>query len=295
MKKRRPRKPIPKRGPVQRPESRLSRALKVVGSIGTVLGLIYAILLFWPQISVEPTATADSSNPLSGYFKITNEQSYPLTVVSIEASLRCAKIGTGNDTGPLDKCLPSMRSANQRWSKHTLDAHEPYEITPGDRIFITPGGLLYAQMAIFVSYRPWLLPIHREKEFRFETRRLSDGRIEWLHIRRIDRRAHWSRRQCVGSRYWRGNSRQWLKSKTRPLRGDDHSWIAFARRISPGQRCERAESYRRDGVAAGDPFVRLFSQAPAVAPARKVTTKLSIVNVSIMDKKRSGEKKVPAP
>jgi hypothetical protein len=54
-------------------------------------------------------------------------------------------------------------------------------------------------------------------------------------------------------------------------------------------------SYRRDGADASDPFVRLFSQAPAVAPARKVTTKLSIVNVSIMGKKRSGEKKVPAP
>jgi hypothetical protein len=39
-------------------------------------------------------------------------------------------------------------------------------------------------------------------------------------------------------------------------------------------------------VAAGDPFVRLFNQAPAVAPARKVATKLSIVNISIMGKAR---------
>ena len=68
----------------------------------------------------------------------------------------------------------------------------------------------------------------------------------------------------------------------------------YSKRKHPGQRCERPRSYRRDGVAAGDPFVRLFSQAPAVAPARKVTTKLSIVNVSIMSKKRSCEKKVPA-
>ena len=54
------------------------------------------------------------------------------------------------------------------------------------------------------------------------------------------------------------------------------------------------ESYRREGADASNPFVRLFSQAPAVAPARKVTTKLSIVNVSIIVQKRSGEKKVPA-
>jgi hypothetical protein len=48
-------------------------------------------------------------------------------------------------------------------------------------------------------------------------------------------------------------------------------------------------------VAAGDPFVRLFSQAPAVAPARKVTTKLSIVNVSIMDKKTKPREKGSCP
>jgi hypothetical protein len=61
-----------------------------------------------------------------------------------------------------------------------------------------------------------------------------------------------------------------------------------------GSQAHLPESYRRDGLAAGDPFARPFSQAPAVAPARKVTTKLSIVNVSIMGKKRNGEKKVPA-
>jgi hypothetical protein len=56
---------------------------------------------------------------------------------------------------------------------------------------------------------------------------------------------------------------------------------------------ERCESYRRDGADAGVLFVSPFSQAPAVAPARKVTTKLSIVNVFIIGKKRSGEEKVP--
>jgi hypothetical protein len=59
-----------------------------------------------------------------------------------------------------------------------------------------------------------------------------------------------------------------------------------------------ARSYRGDawfGADAGDLFVRAFSQAPAVAPTRKVTTKLSIVNVFIIGKKRSGEQKVPGP
>jgi hypothetical protein len=42
-----------------------------------------------------------------------------------------------------------------------------------------------------------------------------------------------------------------------------------------------------------NPFVRLFSQAPAVAPTRKVTTKLSAVNRFIIGMKQSGAGKVP--
>jgi hypothetical protein len=49
-------------------------------------------------------------------------------------------------------------------------------------MFVTPDALLYAQMSIFISYRPWELPFHLIKERRFETRRMSDGKVEWMHI-----------------------------------------------------------------------------------------------------------------
>jgi hypothetical protein len=164
--------------------SKLMAIAKGLGSVGTALGLLYMIMHFWPQISVEPTATADSSNPLSGYYKITNEQGYPLTDVSVEASLRCARIGRGNNTSPMDKCEPSMHTSKRLWTNHTLEPHEPYEITPGDIFFVTPPtALLYAQISIFVSYKLWKLPIpFPKKEFRFQSRRLSDGKIEWLHL-----------------------------------------------------------------------------------------------------------------
>ena len=42
-----------------------------------------------------------------------------------------------------------------------------------------------------------------------------------------------------------------------------------------------------------EPFARPFSQAPAVAPARKVRTKLSNVNVSIIAVKHSSGESVP--
>ena len=72
---------------------------------------------------------------MSGYFKITNEQTYPIEDLSVEVSLRCAKIGRGNDTLPMNKCEPSMHTSKQRWTKHKLDAHEPYEISPGEMLF----------------------------------------------------------------------------------------------------------------------------------------------------------------
>jgi len=191
-----PPKPKPKRPrgavpPVEKKEipaqseewwSSWKRLFAVIGGIATVLGLGSTIMHYWPQISVEPTAAAEPSNPFSGYFKITNDQGYPLTNVGIEASLRCAKLGRGDDTSPPKECLPSMHNSKTVWTNHTLEPHEPYEITPGDLMFVTPGGLLYAQISIFVSYRPWRIPWTMTNELRFQSRRLSDGKIEWLHI-----------------------------------------------------------------------------------------------------------------
>jgi hypothetical protein len=150
-----------------------------------VLGALYRILHFWPQISVEPSAAAEASNPLSTYFKITNEQVYALQDVSIEASLRCARMGRGSYTAPMERCEDSMHTSKKRWTKHALAPHEPYEISPGDLLFVTPGALLYAQMSIFVTFQPSRLPFHLNKEARFETWRLDDGSVQWLSERNI--------------------------------------------------------------------------------------------------------------
>jgi hypothetical protein len=63
-----------------------------------------------------------------------------------------------------------------------IDAHEPYEISPGETLFVTPGALLYAQLDIFVSFQPRKVPWGIDEPYRFETRRLSDGGIQWVHI-----------------------------------------------------------------------------------------------------------------
>jgi hypothetical protein len=100
MKKRK--QPKTPKAPIKQPQavavSKRSEApawgwFKKLGYVGGGLGLILTVLRFWPQLSIEPTAAAERSNPISGYFKIANEQVYPLTDVGIEVSLRCARIG----------------------------------------------------------------------------------------------------------------------------------------------------------------------------------------------------------
>jgi hypothetical protein len=163
-------------------EAAWTRVLRTVGLIGGGLAFVLTCLHFWPQTSVEPTLPADVSNPLSAIFRITNENYYGLSDVAIEVSLRCATIGRGIDVAPPERCDPSMHTTKKRWTKHDLGPHEPYEISPGDLLFVTPGALLYAQVSIFVSFEPWIIPFRLTKEARFETRRRSDGAIEWLHI-----------------------------------------------------------------------------------------------------------------
>jgi hypothetical protein len=148
-----------------------------------MIGIGVAVAECWPRISIEPTASADELNPFTGYMKVTNEQFYTITDVSIEAFSWCVKIGLGSDTSPVDRCERSMPSSTHRWLKRRLGPHEPYEITPGDVLLVTPPtALLYAQISISVRYEPWFLPLHFDKEMRFESRKRKDGRIEWLHI-----------------------------------------------------------------------------------------------------------------
>jgi hypothetical protein len=149
------------------------------------MAAVIAVVAQWlPKISVEPSAAADVGNPLSTIFRITNEQSYGLEDLSVEVSLRCTKIGRGDDTSPIpnERCRPSMFSSASRWDKHTLGPHEPYEINPGETIFVTPGGLLYGQLDFVVAFQPWRIPFRFSMPFRFESRRLADGTFQWLHI-----------------------------------------------------------------------------------------------------------------
>src|ERR1700678_4277970 len=131
MKKPKRPRPVAKRPPPPvilptAPERGVWGILKKLGVVGGALGLLLTTLHFWPEISIEPTLATEASNPFSGFFKIKNEQVYPLTDVGIEVSLRCGRIGLGDNTSPMANCLPSMRTSKHLWTNHTLEPHEPY-------------------------------------------------------------------------------------------------------------------------------------------------------------------------
>ena len=65
---------------------------------------------------------------------------YPIEDLSVEVSLRCAKIGRGTDTSPMNKCEPSMHTSKQRWTKHTLDGPRVYmKLAPAKCCWLTSG------------------------------------------------------------------------------------------------------------------------------------------------------------
>jgi hypothetical protein len=170
------------------PKRRWAKVLRVfgvifgifAGAVGLFAGAV-GLLTEWPRPTIEVTNAPEASNPFSGIFKVANTRFYPLEDVRIEAYLWCAKIGRGTDTTPPTMCKRGMASSKREWNKRTVAADDSYEIDVGDVLFATPSALLYGDISINVSYTPWVVPYHFNKEFRFYTRRKDDGGIEWLH------------------------------------------------------------------------------------------------------------------
>ncbi len=167
------------------PSKRWRTKAKAIWSAVSVGAVLLAYLVLVPRISITPSAVPQPSDPFSGYFRLANNQFYSLRDVSIQASMWCAAIG-GRDSNPppIDNahCLPSMKTSKPEWRDHTIDGDESWDISLAGLFSVTPSSALrYADIVITVNYQLWLWPFHRcRREFRFFTRRLDGGGVEWL-------------------------------------------------------------------------------------------------------------------
>jgi hypothetical protein len=60
-----------------------------------------------------------------------------------------------------------MQSSRHEWNKRTLTVDEAYEISLGDVLFAAPSAPLYAEISLNLTYTPWVLPYHLNKEIGF--------------------------------------------------------------------------------------------------------------------------------
>ena len=63
-----------------------------------------------------------------------------------------------------------------QWANHALNVDDSLTIILTDIINRADDG----DIAIVVSYEPWILPIRLRKTFRFVTRRQNNGRTYWF-------------------------------------------------------------------------------------------------------------------
>lgn len=163
-----------------------SRAVWGIISVGAVL-LAYAVLL--PRMSIMLGAVPQPSDPFSGSFRLINNQFYSIRSVDVRASLWCFTIGgQASNPPPIDNahCLPSMKLSKPDWHNHALEADEGWDLSLAGLFAVSqPSALRYADAVITVYFRPWFWPSFipfplSPRDFRFYTRRLDAGGVEWL-------------------------------------------------------------------------------------------------------------------
>ena len=166
----------------------LSTAARLIGAgflaTCTVVG---AAVIFVPRITVEASGPFDASPEPPIVFTIANISIVPLADVKPRLGLCAVSLNYGiaddNPKPPFNKCTEKSTGvlAPTSWQHSRMEVDERDSVTWNDAFHNqTPGILDYADIIITVAYRPWIVPWHMEKSFRFVTRKLSDGKIHWL-------------------------------------------------------------------------------------------------------------------
>ncbi len=152
-----------------------AKSKKLLGATATLLSLLFGAFgatSLLPRVTVSSQAEPfDPANGLSTSFDVINSGYVPLRHVNIF-------FGIGQMGNPLAKpnyrFIPTFKStvARVEWANHRLDMDDKITVNTSELF----RGIAWADFAIVVQYQPWILPITREKIFRFNTYRETNGR-----------------------------------------------------------------------------------------------------------------------
>jgi len=146
-------------------------------AICTIVGLI----VFWPRLIVEAVGQIDPLRPFPITFKITNTGFVP--VESVQPAIGLCDFWTGSPKNLPDQCNGPLGSYLQmpQWFVSTLARDETTEVRLDDLFnIIPPAQFGAADISIKVAFNPWIVPIHWQSEFRFQTRLERDGKLSWI-------------------------------------------------------------------------------------------------------------------
>jgi hypothetical protein len=151
--------------------------------LSALVGLLAGGLALLPRVTVEPSGPYDPSNPSPITFTIANVNIVPLR--DVQPILGICNISNRDE--PLPQCNgPAVggirpRQLRVKW----LDTDEKYQIAL-EEILKLPGSQQFpsADITIAVEYTPWRMPWfwRNRKEYRFVTKKRSDGKIYWVPI-----------------------------------------------------------------------------------------------------------------
>jgi hypothetical protein len=145
------------------------------------IGLAAAVATFLPRITIEPVGQIDPASPYPISFTITNTGIIPLT--NVQPGFGICEFFSGDPENRPDRCDGPLTSVlfMPQWLVKRLDMDEKHVIRFDDMFNIRPSAKFgFANIAVTISYNPWILPWRRNPQFRFITRLERDGKLTWI-------------------------------------------------------------------------------------------------------------------
>jgi hypothetical protein len=164
-----------------------------------LLGIAAGCLFLLPRVAVDAPGPYDPSKPSPITFTISNVNIVPLRNLEIGiglcyvlppegergVELRGADAGSGRNPVECNGPVFAILTAPQ-WHLRWLDSDEKFEIALEEVLRREPNSpkqIEKANVVVSIKYEPWFVPLPEKwkptRQFRFITRKLSDGKIYW--------------------------------------------------------------------------------------------------------------------